>query len=49
MNLAHYALQKLHILPSTLLSMSSRERGFVYASILLRVDEEKKLAADMKR
>lgn len=49
MNLAHFALQKLRILPSTLLSMSNRERSFVYASILLRADEERKLASEMKR
>lgn len=49
MNLAHFALQKLHILPSTLLSMNSKERAFVYASIRLRVDEEKKMAAGMKK
>jgi hypothetical protein len=49
MNLAHFALQKLHILPSTLLSMSSKERAFIYASIKLRVDEEKKMATSIKK
>lgn len=33
MNLAHYALQKLHILPSTLAKMSDREKAFIYTSI----------------
>lgn len=43
-NLAHFALQKLHILPSQLESMSQREKAFIYASIQVRVDSEKKEA-----
>ena len=39
--MAHFALQKLHILPSTLAEMSDREKAFVYASILLRIEEER--------
>jgi len=46
--LAHFALQKLHILPSTLVEMSDRERAFIYASIQLRIEEEKKEAAKIK-
>ncbi|MFT4107604.1 MAG: hypothetical protein QM657_17750 [Lacrimispora sp.] len=49
MNLAHFALQKLHILPGALLAMDEKERAFIYASIQLRVEEEKKLAAGMKK
>ncbi|MFA9462916.1 MAG: hypothetical protein ACERKN_01360 [Velocimicrobium sp.] len=48
MNLAHFALQKLHILPSVLDSMDEKEKAFVYASILLRIEEEKKQVARMK-
>lgn len=40
----HYALQKLHILPSALNSMSQREKALIYASIDLRVQEEKRIA-----
>lgn len=42
---AHFALQKLHIRPSELEAMTQRERAYIYASISLRVEEEKKLAA----
>ncbi|MFT4005211.1 MAG: hypothetical protein QM683_06040 [Lacrimispora sp.] len=48
MSMAHYALQKLHILPGTLQSMNRKEKAFVYASIELRVEEEKRQAAKMK-
>lgn len=44
LNYAHFALQKLRILPSVLENMSQRERAFVYASIDLRIAEEKRLA-----
>jgi hypothetical protein len=47
-NLAHFALQKLRILPSTLDAMDDREKAFVYASTMLRIDEEKKQAAKVK-
>ena len=49
MNLAHFALQKLHILPSVLQAMSNREKAFVYASIQLRVEEEKRELARIKK
>lgn len=39
---AHYALQKLHILPSVFAAFDPQEKAFVIASILCRVDEEKK-------
>ena len=48
MNLAHFALQKLHILPSVLDSMDEREKAFIYASIQIRAEEEKKQAAKTK-
>ncbi|WP_242940497.1 hypothetical protein [Anaeromicropila populeti] len=40
--MAHFALQKLHILPSVLVEMDDKEKAFIYASIQLRVEEEKK-------
>ena len=43
-NYAHFALQKLHIRPSELDSMTQQERAFIYASIDLRIKEEKRLA-----
>jgi len=39
--LAHFALHKLHILPSRLDAMDNREKSFVYASIQLRIEDEK--------
>lgn len=42
--LAHFALQKLHILPSVLEELPERERAFVYASIKQRVEDEKREA-----
>lgn len=45
---AHFALQRLRLLPSALESMSQRERAFIYASIDLRIEEEKRLANQMK-
>lgn len=49
MNLAHFALQKLHVLPGVLQAMSDREKAFVYASIQLRVEEEKRELARIKK
>jgi len=46
--LAHFALQKLHILPSTLAEMNDRERAFIYASIQLRIEDEKREASKIK-
>lgn len=39
--MAHYALQKLHILPSTFCEMEQSEKAFVIASIEKRVESEK--------
>ena len=47
-NLAHFALQKLKILPSQLENMSQKERAFIYASIQVRVETEKKEASKIK-
>lgn len=47
-NLAHFALQKLHILPSTLANMSNKEKAFIYASITVRVEKEKEEARKIK-
>lgn len=47
MNYAHFALQRLHIRPSELDAMSQQERALIYASIDLRVEEEKRAAAKM--
>ena len=48
MNYAHFALQRLHTRPSELENMPQRERAIIYASIDLRVAEEKRLASQMK-
>jgi len=47
-NLAHFALQKLKILPSQLDNMPQKERAFIYASIQVRVETEKKEANKIK-
>jgi len=39
--MAHYALQKLHMLPSVFVSLPKRELAFVYASTMARIEEEK--------
>jgi len=41
-------LQKLYILPSTLAKLPDKERAFIYASIQIRVEEEKKQASKIK-
>lgn len=46
--LAHFALQKLHILPSVLEALPEKELAFVYGSILQRVDDEKREADKLK-
>lgn len=45
---AHFALQRLRILPSVLEAMGQRERAFIYASIDLRIEEEKRQANSLK-
>lgn len=46
---AHYALQKLHMLPSVFCSLSMEEQAFVIASIDFRIEKEKKEARDAER
>lgn len=40
--IAHFALQKLHLLPSTVVNLPKEEKVFIYASIMHRVESEKK-------
>lgn len=54
-NLAHFALQKLHIRAGVLLGicsandpMGDKERAFTYASIIVRTNKEKEEARKMK-
>lgn len=54
-NLAHFALQKLQIRPKVLIGectildlIDDKERAFIYASTMLRVEDEKKQAAKIK-
>lgn len=44
---AHYALQKLGVLPSEFSAMDVNERAFVIASIDRRIDEEKRLREEL--
>ena len=46
---AHYALHRLKILPSTHVALPLRERAFIYASIDLQIEKEKKEAQKAKR
>lgn len=48
-NYAHYALHKLHILPSAFADMPIRERAFLYASIDLQIKEEKRAQNRIKK
>lgn len=47
--MAHYALQKLHILPSVFVKMEQREKALVIASIEKRVEDEKKEQDKVKK
>lgn len=44
---AHFALQKLGILPSVFAEMDVNERAFVIASIRRRIDEEDRLRGEL--
>jgi hypothetical protein len=46
---AHYALHRLKILPSTLLNMSREEKAFIYASIDIHADKEKRALIKTKK
>ena len=48
-NLAYYALHKFHWKPSEFLALDPLEQAFVIAAIDVRVDKEKKEAAEVKR
>ena len=45
---AHYALHRLKIRPGVLFALSARERAFIYASISLQIETEKKGTARAK-
>ncbi len=54
-NLAHFALQKLHIRPKVLTGdctindpIDNKERAFIYGSIIVRVEKEKEEARKIK-
>lgn len=47
--IAHYALHQLHILPGTLLSLPREEQAFIIGSIKVKLENEKKEAAKLKR
>ena len=48
-NYAHFALQRLNILPGELMALPSRERAFIYASIDLQIKREKEREEKLKR
>lgn len=47
--MAYYALHKLRIRPSELISFPVREKAFIYAAIDLKLEAERKEAARMKK
>lgn len=48
-NVAHFCLQKLHILPSDFNKLSTREKAFIIASVQIRIDNEKEALKKVKR
>lgn len=48
-NVAHFCLQKLHILPSEFDKLSVREKAFVIASVQVRVDSEREALKKAKK
>lgn len=46
---AHYALQKLRILPSVFMDMDQAEQAFIIASIDIRIEAEKESERKMKQ
>lgn len=48
-NVAHFCLQKLHMLPSEFDRLPMREKAFVIASIQLRVESEKEAMKKAKK
>ena len=47
--IVHYALQKLHILPSEFLNMEQWERAIIIASIKERAEAEEKETKRLKK
>lgn len=47
--MAHYALHKLHIRPSELNEMPTREKAIVYGSILAKLESDKKEQEKLKQ
>ncbi|MHD0316469.1 hypothetical protein [Fusobacterium sp. THCT1E2] len=45
--IAHYCLHKLRILPSQYLSLEAKEKAFVEASIILKIEKEAKEAKEI--
>ncbi len=48
-NYAHYALHKLNIKPQELIKMNRYEKAFIFGSIDIHVEQEKKAQAKAKR
>lgn len=46
---AHYALHKLHILPSVFAGMDEREKIFIIASIQKMIDDEEKAREEIEK
>jgi hypothetical protein len=47
--MAHFALQRLHILPHVIQGLPRTERAFVYASCVLRAEAEDKETERIKK
>lgn len=47
--MAHFCLQKLHLLPHVFNELPKPEKAFVIASIQVRVEAEAKQARELKR
>lgn len=42
MKVAHYCLHEMHILPSEYVKLPRREKAFITASVLVRIEAEKR-------
>ncbi len=47
--IAHYCLHKLRLLPSQFLELDEPDKAFVIASVLKKVEQEKKEAKKLER
>ena len=45
---AHYALQKLHILPSVFCELSPEEQAFIIASTDLQIEKKKRDVSELE-